>query len=54
MLYKLYECEVERLSQNPIIIQALSSTLRPQQKIYKNKNMKHYEHQISHLQLLIF
>ena len=46
--------QVEKLSLNPTIIQVLSSTLRLQQKIYKIKNMKHYEHKISHLQLLIF
>ena len=46
--------QVEKLSQNPIIIQVLSSTLRLQQKIYKIKNMKHYEHKISHPQPLIF
>ena len=36
--------QVEKLSLNPTIIQVLSSTLRLQQKNYKNKNMKHYEH----------
>ena len=46
--------QVDKLSLNPTIIQVLSSTLRLQQKNYKNKNMKHYEHKISHLQLLIF